>query len=161
MANVLITGGVGFIGCNLAARYLKKENHITILDDFSRKGSKFNAEWLKNNFNNIKIIKGDIRNKEDISKALVDNIDLVFHLAGQVAVTTSIINPIEDFEINAFGTVNLLEAVRNSKSELLELLSGLSWYDPAESPDMPSGVSGEQLDAFIRHCGRLGKGDEA
>lgn len=117
MANVLITGGAGFIGTNLAARYLAKGNNVTVFDNFSRKGSKFNAEWLENNFSNIKIIKGDIRNKEDISKALADDADLCFHLAGQVAVTTSVANPMEDFQINCLGTINLLEAIRKSKNE--------------------------------------------
>lgn len=116
MANVLITGGAGFIGCNLAARYLARGDNVAILDNFSRKGSKFNAEWLKNKFSDIKIIMGDIRNKSDVNKALADDTDLCFHLAGQVAVTTSVANPAEDFEINSFGTLNVLEAARKCKS---------------------------------------------
>jgi CDP-paratose 2-epimerase len=112
MVNVLITGGAGFIGSNLAARCFKKGNNVTILDNFSRAGSKFNLEWLKNNFSDINILKGDILNKEDIDKALSDDTDLVFHLAGQVAVTTSVLNPTEDFEINSLGTLNVLEAIR-------------------------------------------------
>ena len=103
MANVLITGGAGFIGTNLAARYLSKGNDVTIFDNFSRKGSRANAEWLKKNYPNLKVIHGDIRNKEDINKALADNCDFCFHLAGQVAVTTSVANPLEDLRSIALG----------------------------------------------------------
>lgn len=116
MVNVLITGGAGFIGCNLAARYLKKGNKVTILDNFSRAGSKINADWLRNKFSKIIVKKGDIRNKDDINKLLNENVDIVFHLAGQVAVTTSVKNPMEDFENNCLGTLNVLEGVRKSKN---------------------------------------------
>ena len=116
MANILITGGAGFIGCNLAERCLKKGNNVTVLDNFSRKGSNLNAEWLKNNFPNLSIVKGDVRTAGDIDKALADDTNQVFHLAGQVAVTTSVLNPKEDFEINSLGTLNVLEAVKKCKN---------------------------------------------
>lgn len=123
MANVVITGGAGFIGCNLAARQLEKGNNVTILDNFSRNGSNINADWLKNKFPEINIIKGDIRNPEDIDKSLGDNADMVFHLAGQVAVTTSIAKPMEDFEINCLGTLNILEAIRKCKNNPIMIYS--------------------------------------
>ena len=116
MSKVLITGGAGFIGCNLAARYLKKGNDVAILDNFSRAGSKINAKWLQGNFAKVKIKNGDVKNKDDIKELLNEDVDIVFHLAGQVAVTTSVKNPVEDFENNCIGALNVLECVRNSKN---------------------------------------------
>ena len=112
---ILITGGAGFIGINAASYYLKKGHEISILDNFSRKGSNANIDWLKeSNFEKLKIIKAEIRSDLDKINEIVKNVDIVLHFAAQVAVTQSVINPREDFEINALGTFNLLEAVRNS-----------------------------------------------
>lgn len=108
---LLITGGAGFIGSNLAHHFLKKNYDVTIFDNFERKGTGDNSDWLKKSFPEIKIIKGDIRRMPDIKKA-VRNQDVIFHMAAQVAVTTSVIDPRTDFEINAFGTFNLLESAR-------------------------------------------------
>jgi len=117
---VLITGGAGFIGCNVAKRFLDEKADVVILDNLSRIGTSKNLEWLKGHPNKkLTFLKGDVRNKElmillfdspDIGK-----IDLVFHMAAQVAVTASVVNPREDFEINALGTFNLLEAIRTSR----------------------------------------------
>jgi len=123
MADVLITGGAGFIGCNIAARYAKKGNNVSIFDNFSRKGSRINAQFLLDKFSNIKIIEGDIRNKNDVKNTITDKTDLVFHFAGQVAVTTSVKNPMEDFEINSVGTLNVLETIRNSRSNPILIYS--------------------------------------
>tara|TARA_Y100000310_G_scaffold342995_1_gene448640 strand:+ start:2768 stop:3787 length:1020 start_codon:yes stop_codon:yes gene_type:complete len=154
MTNVLITGGAGFIGVNLAARYLEKGENVTVLDNFSRKGSKSNAEWLKNKFSNVKILQGDIRKKEDIDKALADNTDLCFHLAGQVAVTTSVTNPMVDFDINCFGTINVLEAIRRCKNDPafvysstnkvyggMESVNVVEDENRYEYQDLPNGIS--------------------
>lgn len=112
---ILITGGAGFIGINAAFHYLKKGYEVVILDNFSRKGSNANIDWLKEaNFEKLKIIKAEIRSDLDKINEIVKNVDIILHLAAQVAVTESVINPREDFEINALGTFNLLEAVRNS-----------------------------------------------
>src|SRR3989338_4422806 len=108
---LLITGGAGFIGSNLAKHFLEKGYQVTIFDNFVRLGTDDNASWLKKLFPQITIIKGDIRNYQEIQKA-VENIDIIFHLAAQVAVTTSVIDPKTDFDINALGTFNLLEGVR-------------------------------------------------
>lgn len=108
---LLITGGAGFIGSNLAHHFLKKNYDVTIFDNFERKGTGDNSDWLKKSFPEIKIIKGDIRRMQDIKKA-VRNQDVIFHMAAQVAVTTSVIDPRTDFEINALGTFNLLESAR-------------------------------------------------
>jgi len=117
MVRILITGGAGFVGCNLADYFLKKDYEVTVFDNLSRKGTEKNIEWLKSNHKNkLKFIKNDIRNFNSIVDA-VKNKDLIFHTAGQVAVTTSIENPREDFEINALGTFNILEAARQSSSD--------------------------------------------
>lgn len=108
-----ITGGAGFIGCNAARRILERGDSVVVFDNLSRKGTPSNLEWLKT-VGKFEFIKGDIRNFNELSDALKkhSNADAILHLAAQVAVTTSVINPREDFEINALGTFNLLEAVR-------------------------------------------------
>mgnify|MGYP001375984543 FL=1 len=113
--NILITGGAGFIGSNYAARCIARGEKVTIFDNLSRLGAAANVEWLKNTFgpNAFQLFRGDIRDEELIREAAADA-EAIVHLAGQVAVTTSVMNPREDFEINARGTFNLLEAARAS-----------------------------------------------
>lgn len=111
---VLITGGAGFVGCNLADHFLKNGHEVTLFDNLSRKGTEKNLEWLKLNYKTgLEFIKDDIRNFDSVVTA-AKNKDLIFHTAGQVAVTASVKNPREDFETNALGTFNVLEAVRKS-----------------------------------------------
>ena len=117
MNKVLITGGAGFIGCNAAKRFLNQGNEVIVFDNLSRKGADKNLNWLRKQTDRLVFVKGDIRNK-NCTDALFKNfgkIDLVLHMAAQVAVTTSVSNPREDFEINALGALNLLEAIRLSK----------------------------------------------
>jgi CDP-paratose 2-epimerase len=117
MKNILITGGAGFIGTNSAAYFLNKGYQVTILDNFSRKGGKENVEWLKkSNKAKPKVVVGDIRNFDSKLTKEVGAADFILHLAGQVAVTTSVVDPREDFDINALGTFNVLEAMRKTKS---------------------------------------------
>ena len=113
--NYLITGGAGFIGTNLADHYLANSNRVTILDNFSRVGCEENVRWLQQRHGDrLAVVKGDIRRADNCLLELVENADVVFHLAGQVTVTRSVLNPREDFEVNALGTFNVLEAVRLS-----------------------------------------------
>ncbi len=111
----LITGGAGFIGTNYAARLIERGDRVTIFDNLSRAGTPGNIKWLKDTFgdNSFKLIEGDVRDSEAVSAAVQGN-ELVLHLAAQVAVTTSVMDPRTDFEINALGTLNVLEAARLS-----------------------------------------------
>lgn len=110
-----ITGGAGFIGCNVAARYLNKGDKVIIFDNFSRKGTGNNLAWLRKiKKGRLEVIKGDIRTDKSALKRFAAACDLVYHMAAQVAVTTSVTDPVEDFGINALGTFNVLESVRRS-----------------------------------------------
>jgi len=111
----LITGGAGFIGSNYAYRLLQRGERVTIFDNLSRKGSNLNLEWLEKSFglSAFKLVRADIRDAQAIREAAADT-DVLVHLAAQVAVTTSVTQPREDFEINALGTFNTLEAARVS-----------------------------------------------
>lgn len=112
---ILITGGAGFIGINAASYFLKQKHTITIFDNFSRPESKKNITWLKQSHKgDVHVIEGDIRTDRDKLTSSIKHADLVLHLAAQVAVTTSVVDPLGDFEINALGTLNVLESVRVS-----------------------------------------------
>lgn len=116
MARIFITGGCGFVGSNLSDHLIRDGEEIVLFDNLHRKGSEKNLEWLKENpSGKFTFIKGDIRDYDALKKAMDGGYDVVYHTAGQVAVTTSVLDPREDFEINALGTFNLLEAIRESK----------------------------------------------
>ncbi len=109
---ILITGGAGFIGSNLADRLAGEGHDIIVFDALSRPGVERNLEWLKERHGSqITSIVGDIRDEDEVVRAAADA-KAVFHLAAQVAVTTSLSDPREDFDINVRGTINLLDAVR-------------------------------------------------
>lgn len=110
---LLITGGAGFIGSNLSVYFLKKGYKVTVFDNLKRKGTKNNFLWIKKQFPHMEVIIGDIKNQKDVEKAVAEQ-EIIFHLAAQVAVTTSVTDPRTDFEINALGTFNLLEGARVS-----------------------------------------------
>src|SRR3990167_11039250 len=115
--SILITGGTGFIGSNLASYFLKKKYKVVVLDNFSRKGSVANEKWLKGIKGDLRIVKADVTTDRTILQREVNQTDAVIHLAAQVAVTTSVENPRNDFIINALGTFNVLEAIRKSKNK--------------------------------------------
>ena len=122
MSKILITGGCGFIGANTAEFYLKEGYKVVVIDNLSRVGSEYNLAWLKSLKGELFFENIDIRNYDSILKVFKQEIpDLVLHLASQTTVTGSIINPREDFEINALGTFNVLEAIKNAspKSSLI------------------------------------------
>jgi CDP-paratose 2-epimerase len=120
---LLITGGAGFIGSNTADYYLSKGNEVTILDNLCRTGTKINLEWLFAHHKRVKFIKADVIRESDKLESAIKGKDVIFHLAGQVAVTTSVADPRSDFLTNALGTFNVLEAVRQKAPKAILLYS--------------------------------------
>ncbi|MCJ7532024.1 MAG: GDP-mannose 4,6-dehydratase [Anaerolineales bacterium] len=111
----LITGGAGFIGSNYVQRLLERGEQVTIYDNLSRPGAALNLKWLSQGHSDgaFELIVGDVRDVALLT-ATAHSADVIVHLAGQVAVTTSVTHPREDFECNALGTFNVLEAARLS-----------------------------------------------
>ncbi len=111
---IFITGGAGFIGSNSADHFLTQGHEVVIFDNLSRVGGQANLAWLaaRHGQERWQFVRGDVRNYEALTSS-IGGADVVLHLASQVAVTTSVQNPREDFEINALGTFNVLEAVRH------------------------------------------------
>src|SRR5215217_9540564 len=113
---ILITGGAGFIGSNLADRLASEGHEVVIYDALSRAGVDRNLAWLRDRHGSrVTSIIGDIRDEDEVVRAAADA-KAVFHMAAQVAVTTSMVDPREDFDINVRGTVNLLDAVRTRRA---------------------------------------------
>jgi CDP-paratose 2-epimerase len=109
---VLITGGAGFIGCNLADRIAAAGHDVIVYDALARAGVETNLDWLKERHGSrIRAVIADVRDEDALAK-VAREAGAVFHMAAQVAVTTSLADPVEDFEINIRGTLALLEAVR-------------------------------------------------
>lgn len=120
----LITGGAGFVGSNLALRLAGAGWEVRIFDNLSRKGTLNNLRYLEKNINDddFEIVIGDIREFSKLKRNLKD-VDVIFHLAAQTAVTTSVVNPQEDFDINLIGTLNLMEAVRSVNPKAIVIYS--------------------------------------
>ncbi|CAA9231304.1 MAG: UDP-glucose 4-epimerase [uncultured Chloroflexi bacterium] len=130
----IITGGAGFIGCNAAARFLGRGNEVVLLDNLSRRGADRNYAWLEAEAarvaeghgggagapgrragrGRLTLARVDVREREAVEAVFGEHADaeVVLHLAGQVAVTTSVADPRSDFEVNALGSFNVLEAAR-------------------------------------------------
>ncbi|RAK52813.1 SDR family NAD(P)-dependent oxidoreductase [Phenylobacterium deserti] len=109
---VLVTGGAGFIGCNIADRLAADGHEVIVYDALTREGVERNLSWLKSRHGaQITHVAADIRDARAVDEA-VREAQAVFHMAAQVAVTTSLVDPIEDFEVNILGGLNVLEAVR-------------------------------------------------
>ncbi len=114
---VLITGGAGFIGTNVAHSYLEEDQPVHIFDNLSRPGVERNVRELQDHFpGRVQFTEGDTRNRSEVERA-VSTASTVYHLAAQVAVTTSLDDPISDLETNLIGTIHVLEAVRRSAAQ--------------------------------------------
>ncbi|WP_128226300.1 NAD-dependent epimerase/dehydratase family protein [Halobacteriaceae archaeon SHR40] len=124
--DVLVTGGAGFVGSHVVEYYAENGNEVTALDnlsrtetletaDESRDTGAYNWQYLEENYPSVELVKGDVRNEEFVDD-IVEGHDAVVHTAGQVAVTASIQDPRTDFEVNAEGTFNILEAARKADS---------------------------------------------
>jgi CDP-paratose 2-epimerase len=114
----LVTGGAGFIGSNYVARLLERGDQVRIYDNLSRDGNQLNLEWLRETFGEraFELVVGDVRDGSLLLGSARD-VDVIVHLAAQVAVTDSVEDPREDFECNALGTFNVMEAARQSGRE--------------------------------------------
>lgn len=171
----LITGGAGFIGSNYADRCISRGEKVVIFDNLSRHGAKTNLDWLrqKHGEKSFQLVVGDVRHAEEI-KAAAHEARRIVHLAAQVAVTTSVTDPRNDFEINAMGTFNTLEAARLSGNhpsfvysstnkvyggmENVKVIEKETRYDYA---DLPLGASEEQILDFHSPYGcSKGTGDQ-
>ena len=178
--NFLITGGAGFIGANYVDRLLSRGEAVTVYDNLSRAGAPLNVNWLrtKHGEKSFRLVVGDVRDAA-ILNALMRaedhfRVDVVVHLASQVAVTTSVTQPREDFEINALGTFNVLEAARLSGRQPTVLYASTNKvYGEMEEvavargegrhhyPDLPMGVPETQLLDFHSPYGcSKGAGDQ-
>lgn len=150
----LITGGCGFVGTNLADTLLAQGQDVVVLDNLSRVGSRDNLTWLRERHgSDWRFVEGDIRHADGVAELVREcRPNVLAHLAGQVAMTTSLQNPRLDFEINAQGSLNVLEAVRIHSPETIVLYSStnkvygdLAWvrYEEAKTryvtPDYPNG----------------------
>jgi CDP-paratose 2-epimerase len=151
----LITGGAGFIGTNLAHRLAYKGQPVRILDNLSRPGVEQNLHWLREMHGDlVQIEVADVRDRFTVRRA-IQNAGMVFHFAAQVAVTTSLSNPIHDFEVNAKGTLNVLEEMRSLKNPPpLVFTSTNKVYGGLENLHLRlRGDRYEPEDDLIRHCG--------
>jgi CDP-paratose 2-epimerase len=119
----LITGGAGFIGVNAAAHYARQGHGVTLLDNFSRRGTRENLQWIQREHPAVRAVAADIRTDQEAMDREAARADVILHLAAQVAVTTSVADPRTDFEINAQGTVNVLEAARRAPHPPIVLYS--------------------------------------
>ncbi|MDD3896390.1 MAG: GDP-mannose 4,6-dehydratase [Candidatus Peribacteraceae bacterium] len=116
MRKMLITGGAGFIGVNAVRFFAAHDWDVTIFDNFSRRGTEYNMERLNADMpGRVRVVRGDVRTDSAKLRELAEQHDAILHLAAQVAVTTSVTDPRNDFECNALGTFNVLEAVRLSE----------------------------------------------
>jgi CDP-paratose 2-epimerase len=151
----LITGGAGFIGCNLA-RYLATRGHrVRVFDSLARPGSERNLAWLRDTLGaDLEFVQGDTRDAAAVARAAA-GADAIFHFAAQVAVTSSVDDPVHDFEVNARGTLNVLEAARQSGSAVFftstnKVYGGMDDVPVVELPtryayaDLPQGASEAQ-----------------
>ncbi|MGH9704758.1 MAG: GDP-mannose 4,6-dehydratase [Candidatus Acidiferrales bacterium] len=149
----LVTGGLGFIGCNLTDRLLREGHEVIVLDNASRHGTLNNLHWLEaNHLGKFHWIQGDTRDTTAVEEA-IQGVEAVFHFAAQVAVTTSVQNPQDDFSTNAQGTLNVLEAARHQSRKPIfvytstnKVYGGMDHVHVEEGetryamPDFPKGI---------------------
>jgi CDP-paratose 2-epimerase len=178
---ILVTGGCGFLGANLVHEALLRGYSPIVFDNLYRAGSDRNLSWLQKQ-GSVKFIHGDVRDFHDLQIAIDESPDAVFHLAGQVAMTTSISQPIMDFDVNARGTLNLLTSLKARGMKIPVLYSSTNKvygdledleYAETESryvvsqylngfderlpfaPSTPYGLSKATADMYIREWSRL------
>jgi CDP-paratose 2-epimerase len=171
---VTITGGAGFIGTNVAAEWAERGARVVVLDNLSRRGVEANLEWLTGRFGDrVRFIKADAADPEAANRS-VQGSDVVYHFASQVAVTTSLVDPMLDFRSNAESALVMLEATRHHAPEAVffytstnkvygemedvELQEGATRYS---APDWPNGIDESRpLDFHSPYGCSKGAGDQ-
>jgi CDP-paratose 2-epimerase len=170
----LVIGGAGFIGSNLVSRLIGQGQKVIIFDNLSRKGSEKNLDWLNSLGGNIEFVNGDVTKDLDKLSEVVKKSGSIYHLAAQVAVTSSVLDPRHDFEVNALGSFNVLESVRlnNPNAKVLysstnkvyggmEEVKVLEKDTRYEYADFPNGMSELQpLDFHSPYGCSKGTGDQ-
>jgi len=152
---VVITGGCGFIGCNLAHALCSQNQPVVLYDNLSRPGVDQNAEWLQAEHGDlVQLEVADTRDAQTLAKC-IEKAAAVFHFAAQVAVTSSLKAPVYDFDVNARGTLNLLEAVRELRNPPPVIFTSTNKvYGSLEDVDLRlNGERYEPVDQEIRACG--------
>jgi CDP-paratose 2-epimerase len=148
-APIVVVGGSGFIGSNLAHALMADGEEVVVLDNLSRPGVEENLEWLKRTHGDrLHPFIADVRDLSGIEAAFIDA-KAVFHFAAQTAVTTSLVHPLDDFEVNARGTINVLEAVRKAGRQIPVIFSSTNKV-----------YGGLDDVAIIERDGRYGPADE-
>ncbi|MBE9508217.1 MAG: GDP-mannose 4,6-dehydratase [Chloroflexi bacterium] len=171
----LVTGGAGFIGCNYVHRLVNRGEQVTVYDNLSRRGTEANVAWLRQQHGAeaFRLVVGDVRDYDALAET-TRGVDVVVHLAGQTAVTTSVTDPRSDFEDNAVGTFNALEAARHASTRPIFLYSstnkvygGMEQVAVVEQEtnyayrDLPLGISEAQpLDFHSPYGCSKGTGDQ-
>jgi len=154
---ILVTGGAGFIGSNLADRLASQGQEVIVYDALSRAGVERNLAWLQaRHGERIRPMIADVRDGAALAEA-ARGVRAVFHLAAQVAVTTSLVAPREDFEINLGGTFNVLEAVRQAQVPVIFASTNKVYGDLADVPLELTREGHLPADAAVRHHG-IGEG---
>jgi CDP-paratose 2-epimerase len=150
----LVTGGAGFIGTNLAHALASAGRRVRLFDNLSRPGVEKNLCWLQETHGDrIDFEKGDVRDAGAVRRA-VQGTETVFHFAAQVAVTTSLVDPVHDYQVNALGTLNVLEAVRaQSAPPALLYTSTNKVYGGMEDVDLFLRGLRYQPEDYLRICG--------
>ena len=151
----LITGGAGFIGTNVAARLVESGRTVRLFDNLARAGVHMNLQWLRDTYGSrVDVMLGDVRDAAAVARA-VDGVSEVYHFAAQVAVTSSLIDPLFDFSVNAGGTLNLLEALRAMEHppSLLFTSTNKVYGDLEDVELVPDGSRYVPADTDTRMCG--------
>ena len=150
---VLVTGGAGFIGCNIADRVAGEGGQVIVLDALRRPGVERNLAWLQGRHGDrIRFVRGDVRDHAVVTP-LVQEAEAVFHMAAQVAVTTSLDDPRDDFETNALGTFNVLEAARADRTPVIFASTNKVYGDLADLEFVDEGAGHVPADPELRAHG--------
>lgn len=149
----LVTGGAGFIGANLADRLASEGCEVVVFDALARPGVERNLAWLKaRHGRKIASVQADVRDARAVAEAARD-VQVIFHLAAQVAVTTSLVQPMDDFEINVRGALNVLEAARRRRTPVIFASTNKVYGDLADVPLELAGEAYRPKDADLRARG--------